>query len=181
MFDVAAAGPLAGLAVALPVLVYGILSAEPGPAVTDGPGLVFGTPLGWVLLDPLWTHPTPPQPNAMLLAGWVGAFVTSLNLFPVGQLDGGHVAYAVSRPLHRWLAFATIVSLATLVLVQALVLRQVPAYLVWLGLLAWMRDRHPPVIEEATTLGSGRVLLACLLAVVWVGCLIPVPLRVVSP
>jgi len=181
LFDVAAAGPLAGIAVALPVLVAGILTATPSSAPADGQAIVLGAPLGWDLVALLWRHDSPPEPNALLVAGWVGALFTSLNLFPVGQLDGGHVAFALSRRLHRGLAFATLAGLGALVLVQVFVQRQVPAYLLWLAILAWMRDRHPPVLHPGPPLGRARTVLALLLAAIWLACFIPLPLRVVGP
>ena len=181
LFDVAAAGPLAGIAVAVPVLIAGILTAEPSTAPADAGGLVLGAPLGWGLLATLWPHSVPPEANALLVAGWVGALMTSLNLFPVGQLDGGHVAYAASRRLHRWLAFTTIASLAALVLVGVVVQRQAPAYLVWLGILAWMRDRHPRVFDDRTALNRGRIVLALVLFAIWLACFIPSPIRIVEP
>jgi membrane-associated protease RseP (regulator of RpoE activity) len=180
LFDVAAAGPLAGLAVALPVLVVGLVTATPQTAPPEGPGLVLGSPLAWGVLAKLGPQGASPAPNALILAGWVGALFTSLNLFPVGQLDGGHVAFAISRRLHRWLAFGTLAGLVALVLYQALVEHEVPAYGVWILILAWMRDRHPPVVDPFVPLGLGRTLLALLLFVLWLACFIPLPLRVVG-
>ncbi len=181
LFDVAAAGPLAGLAVALPVLIVGLWTATPQTAAPESAGLVLGAPLAWDVLARLWPHQAPPEANALIVAGWVGALFTSLNLFPVGQLDGGHVAFAISRRLHRWLAFGTLGGLLVLVLYQAVVEREVPAYGVWILILAWMRDRHPPVIDPFVPLGRGRTLLAVLLFVVWLACFIPLPLRIVGP
>ena len=98
-----------------------------------------------------WLAPgrTATDANYLIGAGWVGMLVTSLNLFPVGQLDGGHAAYALSRKLHRRLARASLLGLGGLIAYQALVLRQAPAYTLWLLILAWMRDRHPRLVDEA--------------------------------
>jgi membrane-associated protease RseP (regulator of RpoE activity) len=182
LFDIGAAGPFAGIAVAVPVLVAGLVTAEPSTAPPDAAGLVLGAPLGWKLLvAPVWPHDAPPVPNALIVAGWVGVLITSLNLFAAGQLDGGHVAYAVSRRLHRVLSFGTIAGLFVLVLWQVVVEREAPAYLVWLAALAWMRDRHPPVVDDRTPLGRWRTALALLLAAIGIACFIPVPLRFVGP
>jgi membrane-associated protease RseP (regulator of RpoE activity) len=184
LFDIGAAGPYAGIAVALPVLVAGVLTAEPAAATpgVDDVTLAYGMPLGWSLLNAL-VRPAdgPLAANALLTAGWVGILVTSLNLFPVGQLDGGHVAYAVSRRLHRLLSFATLGGLVAVVSWQAFVEREVPAYLVWLAALAWMRDRHPPVLDDREPLDGRRIALAILLGAIALACFIPVPLRLVEP
>jgi len=98
LLDIGAAGPLAGMAVALPVLIYGIAvsevrAQEPGSYLLEGHSLLYE------LLLYLVHGPIPEGHDIFLhpiaLAGWVGIFVTMLNLLPIGQLDGGHVAYAL--------------------------------------------------------------------------------------
>src|SRR5689334_12924983 len=111
LFDIAAAGPLAGLLVALPALIVGLAWSR---AVPTEASASFGG-FGYSLLTRLFvylrfgqlgqgmsvmTHP-------MADAAWVGCFVTALNLFPVGQLDGGRIAYALSSRRHRLLGMAT--------------------------------------------------------------------------
>ena len=93
-------------------------------------------------------------------AGWVGMLVTSLNLFPAGQLDGGHVAYALSREAHRRLARLSLYGVAVVILIQIWVYEQFPVYVLWLLILLWMRDRHPRLRDEETPLGTGRRLVA---------------------
>jgi len=177
LFDVAAAGPLAGFAVALPVLLVGLLRAEPMvPPPDQAETLFLGPPLLVVALRALLL-PADGVLNVGSLfgAGWVGMLVTSLNLFPVGQLDGGHAAYAVSRRLHRVLARLTLVSMALLLFFHGYYLRQFPAYLLWFLILLWMRDRHPRLMNETTPLGKGRLLVALLLALVFLSAFIPIP------
>lgn len=100
LLDVGAAGPLAGLAVALPVLVFGLVQSpvQPLPASTEG--LIFeGHSILYELLLFATKGPIPAGQDIMLsptaFAGWAGLLVTMMNLLPVGQLDGGHVAYAL--------------------------------------------------------------------------------------
>ena len=106
MFDLGIAGPLAGLAVTLPILWLGILRLPAAPAA--GQSFCFHNPLilqhmiAWLRPD----YPTPDvlylnQFNPFLMAGWVGLLVTGLNMLPVSQLDGGHVAYALLGPPRR--------------------------------------------------------------------------------
>ena len=175
LFDIAAAGPIAGFAVALPVLLTGLLVAEPfDPGELEGAG-GFGLPLVvWFLGDLLPEGPI--RTNQLIGAGWVGMLVTSLNLFPVGQLDGGHIAYALSRRLHRLLARLSLVVMFSLILFQALVLRQVPAYVLWFGILLWMRDRHPRLLDERNVgITPGRKLIALVLLAILLLSFIPVP------
>jgi len=170
LFDVAAAGPIAGFLVAVPVLVLGVLRAEPFvplDGLDPGGAVELGEPVLLALLQQWIGEPGEFGVNAWIGAGWVGMLVTSLNLFPVGQLDGGHAAYACSRRLHRVLAWSTIVALIGVVAAQLLVFRQFPFYLVWLGILGWMRDRHPRLADETTPLGAGRQLVAVALVIVF--------------
>jgi len=177
LFDVAAAGPIAGFAVALPVLIAGLLRATPSPLPVDEPGTVYlGPPLLVALLqDRFFPAGMVLDVRSLFGAGWVGMLVTSLNLFPVGQLDGGHAAYALSRRLHRWLARVTLIGLLLLLAFQFVYLGQVPAYLLWFLILLWMRDRHPQLLDETTPLGPGRKLVAVLLAIIFLASFIPVP------
>lgn len=99
LLDVGAAGPIAGMVVALPVLVYGIATSpierlSPDLAyMIEGRSLLYSALL-WALKGPIPAgHDIMLTPTA--LAGWVGLLVTMINLIPVAQLDGGHVAYAL--------------------------------------------------------------------------------------
>jgi membrane-associated protease RseP (regulator of RpoE activity) len=181
LFDVAAAGPLAGFAIAFPLMIVGLVTAETTTGAPTQPGAMYlGSPVFGYLLDLLWPPEGTPQVNALIGAGWVGMLVTSLNLFPAGQLDGGHAAYAVSRRLHRALARGSMVALAALMVYQAYTLRQAPAYTVWFLIVAWMRDRHPRLLDEATPLGPRRLLVAGLLLLIFVLSFIPVPVIVLD-
>ena len=179
LFDIAAAGPIAGFVVALPVLAIGLSRATvlAAPPAAEPAGMVhLGEPLLLQWLGGLLLAPGDPVVNGWIGAGWVGLFVTSLNLFPVGQLDGGHAVYAVSRRLHRVVARGTLVTLAGLILFQALVLRQFPFYVAWLVILLWMRDRHPRLVDEAEPLGAARVAVGLALGMIFVLSFIRVPL-----
>lgn len=174
LFDVAAAGPLAGFAVALPVLLWGFFTAEPYPGTLEG-GSFLGPPLVLSALEPFLLERGALRLNSLFGAGWVGMLVTSLNLFPVGQLDGGHAAYAVSRRLHRLLARFTLGAMFALLLYHVLVIGQAPAYLVWFAILLWMRDRHPRLRDESSPLGAGRKIVALLLLLIFLMAFIPIP------
>ena len=108
LLDIGAAGPLAGLTVAIPVIVWGLLHSEVHPVT--GHGMQEGQCLLYWLLKWMTVGPIPDGHDVFLhpvaLAGWTGLFVTMINLLPVGQLDGGHIAYALFGPkqnkIARW-------------------------------------------------------------------------------
>src|ERR1044071_6029138 len=120
LFDIGLAGPLAGFVVALPVSVLGLLAMTPGDGPPPDHAIFFNDPLLFRLLAKLLGVPL--DPNApttpYYMAAWIGLLVTSLNLMPVGQLDGGHGTFAVfGQRAHRLIgrvAFITTAILAVL-------------------------------------------------------------------
>ena len=100
LLDIGASGPLAGLVIALPVLVIGLLQSPVQPVMS--PSIQEGQSLLYIALKRILLGPIPPGHDVFLnpvaFAGWTGVFVTMLNLIPVGQLDGGHIAYALFGP-----------------------------------------------------------------------------------
>lgn len=122
LLDVGAAGPLAGMAVALPVLVLGIATSPVEPLPASGTFLVEGRSILYVTLLWILKGPIPDGMDIMLsptaFAGWAGLLVTMMNLLPVAQLDGGHVAYALlgerqNRIARVWVAALPLVALAS--------------------------------------------------------------------
>ena len=100
------------------------------------------------------------------IAGWFGMLVTSLNLFPVGQLDGGHAAYAVSRRLHRALSRWTAVAMVLFVAFETLGRGGPSPYVLWTAVLVLMRDRHPRLADEGGSVGRARLVVFVVLAAV---------------
>jgi Zn-dependent protease len=146
LIEVGIAGPIAGYLVALPTTVLGILlSRSAGP--DSAPALVqFRWPLTVTLLDralAAWLPWVPRMdnliPHPILIASWVGLFVTSLNLIPAGQLDGGHILYAITSRWHRRLTFVVPVVL----LVMGLTLWT--GWVLWGVILLLPAMRHPHV------------------------------------
>ncbi len=159
LFDVALAGPLAGLAVALPILVVGLLTAplaalpvavQP-PLVASGLArLLRGSLADGMQVD--WLTP-------LLFAAWLGLLVTAINLLPIGQLDGGHLAYAALGPRAVWLARATWGGLVLLIPFA-------PTWAVYAVLTLLIGLRHPAPQDDITPLDSRRrgwTLVAALL------------------
>jgi len=174
LFDIGVAGPLAGFAMILPVLIYAAFTAEPLPVT--GAGMRAGEPLllFWFLTS---LAPIPPEGHSVyltgpLMAAWVGCLVTAMNLFPVGQLDGGHICHAISTKAHR------VASLMTIMAFVGLGVLAFPGWLVFATMIVMFGRRHPPVINEAAPLGRARLAVAFIALLVFALCFIPVPFSV---
>jgi membrane-associated protease RseP (regulator of RpoE activity) len=164
LFDIAAAGPLAGLLVAIPALILGLMWSRVVPATGDPSFGGFGYSLFTRLFVYLRFGPVDGMTvvtHPMADAAWVGCFVTALNLFPVGQLDGGRIAYALSPRRHRALGVTTWVVLLALGALTGSV-----NWFVWAALLFLVVGfDHGPPLDDLTPLTPARRLLgvACLL------------------
>lgn len=179
LLDIAAAGPIAGFVVALPALYFGIRDAIPVNAVQPG-AIAFGDPWLSVGLALPMHGATDLLVGPVYMAGWVGMLVTSMNLFPVGQLDAGHAVYAVSRRAHRVISWLTLALVGGLVAWQAWTTHKLPSYLLWLGILLYLRDRHPRLLDEEERLGPGRLAIVGVLALILALTFMPVPIRFVD-
>ena len=162
LFDVGAAGPIAGFLVAVPVLLVGFFLMAASPVHVSGDGsdsYVIGTPLIYNALaipfgftDDMLIHPT-------AFAAWVGLFVTAINLLPAGQLDGGHVASAMFGENARWASYATV---AGLLVMGSLPFFGIPGYDGWLmfaALIGFLGIRHPPTLDSVSGIDRKRLLL----------------------
>jgi membrane-associated protease RseP (regulator of RpoE activity) len=175
LFDVGMAGPLAGLLLALPILVTGLaLSPVQRPL---GQVLQEGNSLAYLALKWLVKGPIPPGADVILhpmaLAGWLGLFVTALNLMPLSQLDGGHIAYAVLGRRHRVLVYGFIGVMVALFLVSGWY-----GWLIWVGIAMALGLRHPPPMDDLTPLDGPRRVLAGVALVLLVVLITPLPFAV---
>jgi len=205
LIDVGAAGPLAGLAVAIPILVYGLMHSEVGPLATgtqEGNSILYAL-IKWFVKgawlpnshSDVFLHPT-------ARAAWAGLLVTMINLLPIGQLDGGHIASAffgngynafaerlrrllpiggivvfiwVLYASHRELGSAWRPGLGAFVALSGSLF-----WVIWYLLIGLMRRltggvNHPPVDEKP--LPASRRILFWLMVIVFVGVFMPVPQR----
>jgi membrane-associated protease RseP (regulator of RpoE activity) len=180
LFDIAAAGPLAGLAVALPAMLVGLAWSSLVPLPAE-PRVVFGEPLLSRLLVWLRFGAIPPGvvvfTHPMADAAWAGFLVTALNLLPAGQLDGGRIAYALFGRHHRTVGKCTVAALVAFGAGSMLLaaargdgdLGSAINWFVWAGLIAFVVGlHHSPPFDDVTPLTPGRrvVGLVCLLLVV---------------
>jgi membrane-associated protease RseP (regulator of RpoE activity) len=170
LFDIGISGPLAGLVPALLCSVVGLQLSHVEPisvaaaapnAMSVGKPLLFqflasqtfgAVPAGYVI-D---LHP-------IAFAGWVGIFITALNLIPIGQLDGGHVLYALLRTKAHVIAQALLLGAMIGVVVFGYW-----GWLLMLLLLSWMGPIHPPTANDEVPLGTGRTILG------WITLLFPI-------
>jgi membrane-associated protease RseP (regulator of RpoE activity) len=174
LVDVGCSGPLAGILVAVPVLVIGLL-LSPVKAMPAGAneGIQLGEPLLFKLICWLTLGPLGPNDqvimNPVAFAGWLGLLITALNLLPVGQLDGGHVIYALFPKWHRR------ISIACLVLLAVFGILTWQGWLLWAAILTVMGVRHPPPYCDWIPLDRRRKILGVLTIVVFVLTFTPMP------
>jgi membrane-associated protease RseP (regulator of RpoE activity) len=160
LFDVGLSGPVIGFIFAIPALIFAVANSKIDAAATTDPNaLHFGIPpLLFVLISLFHPHV---RPEYLLLhpvgrAAWVGLFVTSLNLLPAWQLDGGHILYSVTSEYHRR------ISLAVGVIALAMGRLFWPGWYLWGGLIVLFSIffRHPPLLNRWEPLDSTRRLWA---------------------
>ena len=179
LFDVGISGPLVGFVLAVPALALGVAWARVVPGVTEESPILFGNP-PLVSFFAWWFWPEVPADQLLLhpvgLAAWVGLFATALNLLPVGQLDGGHIVYALAAEKHRAfsrgfllaLLFAGLFGLRYPELIW-------PGWLFWGSILLLIGVRHPALLDPGPSLDPPRRWVAVLGLVVFFFCFTPVP------
>ena len=161
LFDIGISGPLAGLVPTIIFCVIGLSRShfgDPPPATAAEGHFVLGEPLFFQFLAHLVLGPAPLNQelfiHPMAYAGWVGVFITALNLIPIGQLDGGHVLYALLRrkayPITSFLLLAAM---------GAVLITRNYQWLLMLFLLSMMGPNHPPTGNDNMPLGTFRTVL----------------------
>ena len=172
LLDVAAAGPLAGLIISIVVLAIGTQGSSVQEFPQGAAGIYFGESLLHRLIIFLVKGPIPEGQvlvvNSIALAGWVGLLVTMFNLLPIGQLDGGHIMYALFDKAQRVLAY---VSLAAILVLSF----WWPGWAFWLVLTALLRPAHPPTIMDEVPLDATRRIVGYLSIAAFAICFMPVP------
>ena len=204
LFDVGAAGPIAGFMVCVMILIwgmthlpsieylYGVHPEYRAMSRVPTDGLTFGKPLLYKLVEMLVAPSSaflPPMNEVYhypyLCVGWFGAFVTALNLLPIGQLDGGHIAYAMFGSSSHRLAQAVLIVLMALGTAGFLPLLGIQFPYGWAGWLMWSmvlalllrskRFRHPP-LEDVQELGSTREFIGWVCGIIFILSFIVVPI-----
>ena len=178
LLEVGIAGPLAGLAVAIPLLFVGLAGSEVGPApngpyIQEGNSLLYAAAKWIVFGQVLPGNGVDVQLSSVAFGAWFGLLVTMFNLLPVGQLDGGHVAYALLGRRADYLAYG--------VLLLCLAMGALFSYtwLFWALLATATGIRHPPPFNDVPALGRGHAALAIAGIVLFFLLLMPAPLQFV--
>ncbi|MEO2016481.1 MAG: site-2 protease family protein [Fuerstiella sp.] len=154
MFDIAVTGPIAGLIVTVPILLFGVSSSGYVPASPQA-GFEFGQPyiVHWII-EAIHGPAAPGMVfhwNGYATAGWVGVFITAMNLLPIGQLDGGHIMYTLIGRRAHWIAWGLI-----LTAVAAMIRMEMYSYVLLLILLTLTGPSHPPTADDTVPLGQNR-------------------------
>ena len=178
LFDIGVAGPLAGLAVAVPLLLLGLAQSEVKTLPSDGVYLLEGNSLFYQAAkyvihgELLPANGRDVMLHPVAFAAWFGLLVTAFNLLPIGQLDGGHVVFALIGDK------AQRVSIVLVVLLALAGMLLWPGWLTWALLVTFMALRHPPPLNDITPLDSRRRVLAALVLLIFVLVFVPVPLTI---
>ena len=180
LFDVGAAGPIAGFVVAVPALFLGLALSRVVPLPqTEITVIEFGEPLLFQAAAWLVWGDLPPGHTLSLhpagFAAWFGLLATALNLFPIGQLDGGHITYAA---LGARSTLVTIGGLAALVGLSIFSLSWIPWTVLLLSTLLVFGPRHPRTVDDAVPLDRARRLWALATAVIFALCFTPAPVGI---
>ncbi len=175
LFDIGIAGPIAGFVVAVPLLFFSLLISKPGNFNSDSL-ILFGNPiifnLGFHVLHGLHLIQTNSLADLCLhpvaIAVWVGMFATALNLLPGGQLDGGHIVYALAPRAHKYASWITVLALVPWIWTRWY------GWLLWALLLLATGLQHP-MVPGNPPIDRKRRLLAVFALVMFVLTLVPQP------
>ena len=176
LLDIGASGPIGGFLLALPALIVGLTLSKVVTGTGGEGGIILGDSLIMLLLEKLVMGSLPVDADIILhpiaFAGWIGMFVTSLNLLPVGQLDGGHIAKAlypnqfdiIARTVHFGL------------IIMGIYFWQ--GWLIWALMLMIIGVRHPPVLLPHISLDNRREKMGYVALAIFVLTFVPAPFKI---
>lgn len=182
LIDIGASGPIAGFIISVVACIAGLSMSKIVPVPDAGGALTLGDSILFSLLAKIVLGITPEHHDVLLhpvaFAGWIGLFVTSLNLIPIGQLDGGHIAYAILGEKQRYLSVTLIAVLALLGASSLLGSSGWEGWLLWAALMMILGIKHPPVLYWETPLDPKRRFVGLLSLVIFLITFIPEPFKV---
>ena len=187
MFDIGAAGPWAGFVVALVAIIVGLHWSPTTPLENSSGGIELGNSIIFWSVARVVLGVDPDSVNVnlhpMAYAGWIGLFVTTLNLLPVGQLDGGHVIYSLCGPRwHRMISrYVWLGCLLMVVVPKLLHLGYWPGWILWFVVILMLGLGHPATQDAETPLIGKRRLAAWATVLLFVVTFTPVPFSFVAP
>lgn len=173
LLEVGIAGPIAGFVLAVPALVIALMKSGFIAPEPSGTGIELGEPLIFKLLEFVMGK-TPPAGMSLNLhpigfAAWFGFFATALNLLPVGQLDGGHVSYALFGSIHKRISKAFVFTLIPLGLFYW------QGWLLWTAVLFFIGLRHPVTLDDSIPLKGRHTALGWIALAMFALCFTPMP------
>lgn len=172
LLDVGISGPICGFLVAIPICILGLFLMQQNPIIiepsTDNLNVTFplilqGLSNFFIIPENVIIHPT-------LFAGWVGIFLTAINLLPIGQLDGGHVARAILKEKHRYASWVVIAFIFALGLVY-------PGWLMFAFIILFLiGTQHQPPLNDFSPLDNRRKILGIIAFIIFIICFAPIPM-----
>ena len=176
LLDIGASGPLAGFAVSIIATVIGLSLSKVIVISKTEEMLGLGSSIIFHILSYIVVGPVPEDWDIVLhpiaFAGWIGFFITSLNLLPIGQLDGGHIVYAVFGRWHR------LISITMIAILTVFGVFTWQGWLFWAVLVTILGIKHPPLMDGQIALDRRRKIIGWLSLTVFVLTFIPLPIAI---
>ena len=199
LIEIGASGPIGGFLVALVVTIYGLSLSRVVDLSSKQVGLVLGDSIIFSILSRIIVG-VPPEGKDVLLhpvafAGWIGFFVTAMNLLPIGQLDGGHISFALfGHRRHRRISFFLATTLALVGISRLYLYSDIfssgifntlrnylwEGWAVWAFLLFMLGIEHPPVMFWEEPLPRSRMIMGYIALAIFILTFVPVPIKVVQ-
>jgi len=181
LIDVGASGPIAGFIVSLIASIVGLSISHTVPLAEADGSLILGDSLMFSFLSRVIVGVLPDSFDILLhpvaFAGWIGLFITSLNLLPIGQLDGGHIAYAILGDRHRYVSITLVVALAIFGFLAIIGAYGWEGWGVWALMLLFLGIKHPPVLDREMPLDLTRKYIALVALFIFIITFIPIPFK----
>ena len=176
LLDVGISGPIAGFLVSIPVCLIGLFFMQENPiiptAVAQGEQIMVTFPLALQGLSNLFSIQENAIMHPTLFAGWVGLFLTAINLLPIGQLDGGHVARALLKDKSKYLSWFVIIFILGLGLIYT-------GWLIFAFIILFLiGTQHQPPLNEFSSLDNKRIILGIIAFIIFILCFAPIPMSV---
>ena len=181
LLDIGAAGPLAGLVFAIPILIIGLWTSNvealpvKGEYILEGGSLLYAGIKYLIFGEFLPANGMDVYLNQVAWAGWVGLLVTGLNLLPIAQLDGGHMAYVLFGKGAKWLfipALATFIGIG-------FIISGTFQYILFAVLIFFMGNNHAVPFDDVTPLDTKRKLIAIFCLILFIFTFVPVPITII--
>ncbi|HEX5070499.1 MAG TPA: site-2 protease family protein [Vicinamibacterales bacterium] len=180
LFDIGVAGPIAGFVALLPFLYWGITMSTVVPKLPPSAAVIyFGEPLLYKFFAYLHFGALGPGQDVLIhpmaFAAWFGMLATALNLMPFGQLDGGHISYAVLGPRSWMVSLATLITTIVMLIFESM--SWLSMAIIMLAMAFFLGIGHPRLVDDHEPLDSTRRLVALGALIIFVVCFTPVPIQ----